>query len=152
MAHTLRLTAPNLIETLRFSAIFAAFIVVSAENAFADPCEGELPSVAGVVFSGTVRHVIDGDGWCVGQSGDPSTWIEVRSSDFDAAELRTAEGRRGKAIAERVLLGRQMRCRSSTGRDGHTVVTYDRVLAVCSVDGRRVADVLRDAGVPEGGN
>jgi endonuclease YncB( thermonuclease family) len=127
-------------------------MVVGVSNAFADPCEGELPRAAGVAFSGTVRYVIDGDGWCVGQSSDPSTWIEVRSSDFDAAELRTPEGRRGKAIAERALLGRQMRCRSATGRDGHTVITYDRVLAVCSIDGRRVADMLREAGVPEGGN
>lgn len=137
---------------LKSCAIFAALIMIGITNAAADPCEGELPRQAGVQISGTVRHVIDGDGWCIGQSDDPATWIEVRSSDFDAAELRTPQGRRGRDIAERILLNRNMTCVSSTGRDGRTVVTYDRVFAVCSIEGRRVSSTLRDAGVPEGGN
>lgn len=52
--------------------------------AHADPCEGRLPDRAGQVFSGQTRYVGDGDGLCVGDSTNPSTWIEVRLADFNA--------------------------------------------------------------------
>lgn len=128
----------------------AAFLFPSI--AHADPCEGPLPQQAGIEFHGTVRYVIDGDGWCVGQNDNPSTWIEVRASDFDAAELATPEGRQGKTIAERILFGRPITCRSTTGRNGRSVTNHDRVFASCSINGQRAADLLRRAGVPEGGN
>lgn len=61
------------IGLFRSCAIIAALIMFGIANAAADPCEGELPRQAGVEFSGTTRHVIDGDGWCVGQSDNPAT-------------------------------------------------------------------------------
>lgn len=119
--------------------------------AVADPCEGVLPRNAGVRFTGTVRYVVDGDGFCVGASADPSTWIEVRTADFNAAEYSTREGRDGQRLAQAALMGQPIVCTSTAGRSGR-VITYDRVLAVCSVRGRRVRDILRAAGVAEGGS
>lgn len=129
-----------------------AYMVTSIVPAMADPCEGPLPHDAGVQFAGIVRYVVDGDGWCVGASSDPNTWIEVRAADFDAQEVRTEAGRRGKTIAEQQLAGRQMSCVSAHGRDGRSVTSHDRVFAVCRIGNRRVADMLRAAGVFEGGN
>jgi hypothetical protein len=127
-------------------------LFLSVTPAAADPCEGPLPSQAGVEFSGIVRYVVDGDGWCVGNSAEPNSWIEVRASDFDAQELRTEGGRQGKVIAAEQLLGRHMSCVSARGRNGRSVTSYDRVFAVCRIGDRRVSDILRAAGVPQGGN
>ena len=49
--------------------------------AWADPCEGPLPRRAGETFSGQVRYIGDGDSLCVGNSSDPTTWIEVRAEE-----------------------------------------------------------------------
>jgi hypothetical protein len=56
-------------------AFGALILSLTATPARADPCEGRLPSRAGERFSGTVRYVGDGDGLCVGRSGDPDSWI-----------------------------------------------------------------------------
>jgi endonuclease YncB( thermonuclease family) len=48
------------------------------------PCDGRRPDRAGQAFSGQVRYIGDGDGLCVGDSTNPSTWIEVRLADVDA--------------------------------------------------------------------
>jgi endonuclease YncB( thermonuclease family) len=131
--------------------MLCALIVAWALPAHADPCEGKLPSKLGTVFTGTVRYVVDGDGFCVGSSSDPNTWIEVRMADFDAPELSTNEGKRGKDILAREIANREISCTTSKGRSGKTT-TYDRVLAVCQVNGSRVADMLARAGALTGGN
>jgi endonuclease YncB( thermonuclease family) len=140
-------------------AKLTAFAIVAAlglafwpRPAHADPCTAELPSRAGAQFAGVVRYVGDGDSICVGpHSGGGSTWIEVRLADFDAVELRDPGGRQARAIAVRELMGREIECVAVRGRSGH-VVSYDRVIAQCRVGGRRVGDILRVAGAPEGGN
>ncbi len=116
----------------------------------ADPCEGPLPTVAGRTFSGPVRYVGDGDSLCVGRSANPKSWIEVRLADFDAPELKDAGGARAKAMLKRVTRGRQLVCRATPGRSGRVVV-YDRVIAACTLGGRRLGDLLRAAGGAEGG-
>lgn len=118
--------------------------------AFADPCEGPLPRHAGQTFSGTVRYVGDGDGLCIGQSDDPSTWIEVRLADFDAPELVSPAGRAVKATLERIAVGQQAHCVAGGGRT-RRVISYDRVIATCRINGRRIGDLLREAGAEEGG-
>lgn len=85
--------------------LFLALACVSGTPARADPCTGELPSRAGQAFTGTVRHVGDGDSLCVGAMDDPGTWIEVRLADFDAPELHSSNGPRAKAFLELVALG-----------------------------------------------
>ncbi|GAM99888.1 hypothetical protein U91I_03543 [alpha proteobacterium U9-1i] len=125
--------------------------VLAPSIAYADPCTAELPRRAGETFSGTVRYVGDGDSLCVGNSDDPSTWIEVRLGDFDAPELRSPDGPRSKRFLEQVALGRPASCTARRGRSGRVIV-YDRVIAVCRIDGREIGDLLRAAGAPTGGN
>src|SRR3546814_8845938 len=79
-------------------AFGAAITLLTPSPARADPCEGSLPSRPGQQFSGTVRYVGDGDGFCVGSSTDPNTWIEVRLADFDVPELHSPDGLRSKVF------------------------------------------------------
>ncbi|WP_300573534.1 nuclease [Phenylobacterium sp.] len=117
--------------------------VIAASPAAADPCEAPLPR-NGEVFAGQVRYVGDGDGLCVGPSSDPATWIEVRVADFYAPELNEPGGREAKVTLERIAKGRPAKCIA-----GHR--SWDRVVAVCEIGGRSVGDMMRAAGVSEGG-
>ena len=119
--------------------------------AWADPCEGSLPRRAGETFSGQVRYIGDGDSLCVGNSSDPSTWIEVRLADFNAPELHAQGGEDAKAALERLAMGQNAQCVATRGRNGR-VVSYDRVIATCRIGGRRIGDALRASGAREGGN
>lgn len=65
-------------------------------------------------------------------------------ADFYAPELHDPEGARGKAILERIAMGRRLTCVA-----GHR--SYDRVVATCRLEGRLLSDRLRAAGAPEGG-
>ncbi|MBX3429696.1 MAG: hypothetical protein KF779_08950 [Hyphomonadaceae bacterium] len=119
--------------------------------AWADPCEGALPRRAGETFGGQVRYIGDGDSLCVGNSSDPSTWIEVRLADFDAPELHADGGQAAKTALEQLALGRNAQCVATRGRSGR-VISYDRVIATCRIGGRRIGDALRASGAREGGN
>ena len=137
----------------------ACVATIAATEASADPCKaipdrGPPPAwmKSGAVFAGQVRYVIDGDGFCVGASSDPDTWVEVRMVDFDAPELNSSEGRAAKAAMSRIVAGRTVRCVVERGRRG-SVVTYDRVLARCTLsNGRSIAQSMVAAGVRQGGN
>lgn len=117
----------------------------------ADPCEAPLPSQAGVSFFGVVRYVGDGDGLCVGKTADPREWIEVRLADFDAPELHQPGGAAAKAALERIALQHAVICTTERGRDGR-VLSYDPVIARCQIGTNSIGDLLRHAGVTEGGN
>lgn len=137
---------------LKLLTVGAALILLALPAAArADPCEGRLPSRPGEVFSGVVRYVGDGDSLCVGRTDDPREWIEVRLSDFDAPELNQAGGRAGRDILIRTARGRPITCTATRGRNGR-VVSHDRVIATCRLDGRRLGDLLRRQNAPEGGN
>jgi hypothetical protein len=73
----------------------------------------------------------------------------VRLSDFDA-ELQSAAGRADRERLIRVV-GRRLDCVAVRGRSGRVFV-YDRVIASCRLNGRRVGDLLRPAGGREGVN
>lgn len=124
---------------------------LGAASATADPCEAPLPSKAGTVFTGTVQYIVDGDGICVGTSADENTWIEVRLVDFDAPELNTSDGAFAKKEIEKLAMGKQAECVTTSGRTGRTT-SWDRVHASCMINGASLASLLREAGVPEGGN
>lgn len=127
-----------------------ALFCLTPAIAHADPCEAALPRQAGVVFSGIVRYVGDGDSLCVGPGPDPVTWIEVRLADFDAPELHSPTGRADRDRLSRLVLGRRLDCVAVRGRHGRVIV-YDRVIARCRVAGRPVGELLRAAGGREGG-
>ncbi|WP_311028623.1 thermonuclease family protein [Mesorhizobium koreense] len=120
-------------------------------SAHADPCEAPLPSQAGVRFSGVVQYVGDGDSLCVGATADPKEWIEVRLADFDAPELHQPGGAAAKTALERIALQHVVICTTERGRGGH-VISYDRVIARCQIGTDSIGDLLRHAGVAEGGN
>ncbi len=131
------------LAALSFAALPAA--------AWADPCEGALPRRAGETFSGQVRYIGDGDSLCIGNSSDPSTWIEVRLADFNAPELHADGGAAARAALESAAVGQTAECVVTRGRN-RRVVSYDRVIAICTIRGRRIGDTLRAAGAREGGN
>ena len=111
--------------------------------AYADPCSAPLPP-EGSSFEGTVRYVGDGDSMCVGNSSDSRTWIEVRVADFYAPELSSPGGANAKSTLERIAYGRDVQ-----GRAGRR--SYDRVVAQCTLGGSSIGDLMRRAGIPEGG-
>ncbi|CAN5372424.1 hypothetical protein BH10PSE2_BH10PSE2_04350 [soil metagenome] len=131
--------------------LILAGLLLAPAVAHADPCEGRLPDHVGATFSGLVRYVGDGDSLCVGPSNDPSTWIEVRLSDFDAPELHSLTGRADRERLSAIVRGRVLACVAVRGRNGWVIVN-DRVIASCRLNGRRVGDLLRAAGGREGGN
>lgn len=133
------------------SALIALSLLAFATPARADPCKavpdrGPLPAwlKPGNIFNGTVRYIGDGDSLCVGSSTDPLTWVEVRLADFDAPELGEPGGRQARDVLSRIALGRPVRCVAGSR-------SWDRVVAKCTVNGRPIGDLLRAAGVPEGG-
>lgn len=136
------------VKTSAAALFFAAIAVPGA--ALADPCEGRLPSRQGETFSGTVRYVGDGDSLCVGTSADPASWIEVRLADFDAPELRQPLGRQSREFLVSIAYHREVTCTATRGRSGR-VVSYDRAIATCRLNGRPLGDLLRAAGAPAGG-
>lgn len=119
--------------------------------ALCDPCKaipdhGPMPTYLqhGATFSGPVVYVGDGDSLCIGVGEGPQGWVEVRLADFYAPELATAEGAAAKATLVRLAMGKAATCVGD-----HQ--TYDRVAATCLINDRRLGDLMRRAGVVEGG-
>lgn len=131
--------------------LFSAIALAAPNIALADPCEGRLPSRAGETFSGIVRYVGDGDSLCIGNTNDPSEWIEVRMADFDAPELNEPNGRRSKQLLTDLSRGRSVHCTAERGWNGR-VISHDRVIATCRLNGRRLGDLLVARGALRGGN
>jgi len=117
----------------------------------ADPCDliperGPMPSEvrSGQAFSGPVVYVGDGDSLCVALGPSHAQWAEVRLADFYAPELHDAGGPEAKETLSRLVEGKKVECVAE-----HR--SYDRVVAVCRLRGRSVGDLMRSAGVHEGG-
>jgi micrococcal nuclease len=117
----------------------------------ADPCkaipdEGPMPSWLGhgAVFTGPVRYVGDGDSLCVSARPGPEGLVEVRIANFYAPELREPGGEEAKEALERIAMGKLAACVAQ-----HR--SYDRVVATCIIEGRDVGEMVRAAGVAEGG-
>jgi endonuclease YncB( thermonuclease family) len=105
-----------------------------------DPCKAPLPA-KGAAFSGSVSYVVDGDGLCVGADRGG---IEVRLGDFNAPDLEKPEGKKAKAALERIAMGKTVECVADRQ-------SRDRTYAICTLDGKRLGDLMREAGVAEGG-
>lgn len=129
----------------RLLFLIAPTALLLASEAVADPCEADLPR-PGVRFEGTARYVGDGDMVCVevGGRSQGSTWVEVRLADFSAPELGEVGGPEARDTLRRMVMGRRLSC--VAGRR-----SYDRVVAVCRLGGVSVGDLMRRAGVTEGG-
>lgn len=117
-----------------------ALLSLIATPALADPCEAPLPA-RGTPFAGEVTYIVDGDGLCVGRD---QGGIEVRLADFYAPELGDAGGPEAKAALTSIALGRQAACVAGKR-------SYDRTVAVCTINGKPIGDLMRAAGIKEGG-
>jgi micrococcal nuclease len=122
--------------------IGAAFFL-AAGVAHADPCRAPLPR-PGTRIEGPVRYVGDGDSLCIGSTADPGTWIEIRLADFYAPELHDQGGREARQALVRITQGRRIDCIAD-----HR--SYDRIVAACRLDGIALGELLRRAGVAQGG-
>lgn len=133
-------------------SVLFAFAALIATPALADPCKaipdrGPMPEYLkrGATFSGPISYVGDGDSLCVAVGRGPENWVEVRVADFYAPELNAPGGRQAKATLERLAKGKHAVCTAQ-----HR--SHDRVVAVCRIGGVSVGDLMRGAGVSEGGN
>ncbi|GGL35791.1 thermonuclease family protein [Caulobacter rhizosphaerae] len=122
-----------------------------AGKALADPCKaipdrGPAPSYLrpGSAFSGPVTYVGDGDSLCVALGPTPDRWVEMRLADFHAPELKSPQGPTARRTLDRVTAGQTLHCVAQKQ-------SYDRVAATCRVGGVSVGDLMRRAGVAEGG-
>jgi micrococcal nuclease len=137
---------------LRSPILAAAAALLAASPALADPCKaipdkGPMPAYLhqGAAFSGAVTYVGDGDSLCVAVGAGSANWVEVRLADFYAPELSAPDGQAAKAALESVALGKEVHCLA--GRR-----SYDRIVARCAVGSRNIGDLMRRAGIAEGGN
>lgn len=135
----------------RLAFLAAALFAASAGAALADPCtaipdEGPTPAHlrSGETFSGRVTYVGDGDSLCVALGPSRDEWVEVRVADFYAPELRSSDGPRAKAALSRIAKGKAAVCQAQKR-------SYDRVVARCTIEGRSLAALMRQAGISEGG-
>lgn len=132
-------------------AVIAAFLA-TATPALADPCKaipdrGPMPThlKAGRTFSGPVTYVGDGDSLCVATGLGTNTWVEIRVADFYAPEINAPGGRDAKRALEQIAFGKRAVCTTQ-----HR--SYDRVVAICRIGGVTIGDLMRGAGIQEGGN
>jgi len=126
---------------MRTLILSLGFVVVGITPALADPCEADFPR-KGERFAGPVTYIVDGDGLCVGHDRGG---IEVRLGDFNAPEKDQPGGKEAKAALERIAMGRHVEC-VRTGRQ-----TWDRIVSVCTLNGRSLGDLMRAAWIAEGG-
>jgi micrococcal nuclease len=135
-----------MIKPLLVAAFLAAATAAQADPCKAIPDRGPAPADLrrGAVFEGRVVYVGDGDSLCVARGLTQSNWVEVRLEDFYAPELREPAGRQAKDALTRVAFGRRLQCRAIRQ-------SYDRMVASCTLNGVSVGDLMRRAGVAEGG-
>lgn len=137
---------------LKAAVLAAALALVTSTAALAaDPCTaipdgGPAPPYLnpGSILTGPVVLVLDGDSLCVARSSARDSWVEIRLVDFYAREADAPGGQAAKSALQRIALGKEVTCKMGPQ-------SYDRVVAACQIAGRRLGDLMRAAGVPEGG-
>ncbi len=93
-----------------------------------------------------VASIVDGDGLIL-RSGE-----EIRLGDFNAPEWREAGGPEAKAALTDIAYGETVACTPCEGaRRAGQCRSYDRIIATCRLNGRRLGDLMRARGVREGG-
>lgn len=133
-----RLTMRTVVAAVAFGLICAPALADWDDDA----CRGPLPTPT-AKFSGVVTWIGDGDMLCIGPDRDRR--IEVRVSDFNAPELNQPGGIAARDALRGIALNKVV-ARVGTHHNG------ERIVARCTLNGRSVGDLMREAGVPEGGN
>lgn len=98
------------------------------------------------VMTGRVVSIVDGDGLVLG-GGE-----EIRLGDFDAPEWREPGGPEAKAALSDIAYGKTVDCTPCEGaRRAGQCRSYDRIIATCRLEGRKIGDLMRARGIREGG-
>ncbi len=116
---------------------------LSAALSMKAACLAPLPH-HGQTFAGTARIVHDGDTLCIGPGPGHGTWVKVRLADFYAPELGEPGGKRATQALREITAGAWITCRAD-----HR--SYDRIVAVCMINGKPIGDLMNDQGAPQGG-
>jgi micrococcal nuclease len=136
---------------LIYSLAVAVFGLAVATQAHADSCEAPVNHYrAGEHIIGRVMYVGDGDSICVGNDRDPNHWIEIRLADFYAPELHEAGGLEARRRMVQTAKSKPVVCTVQRGNNGRTY-SYDRVIAVCRMNGTSLSQLMESEGVREGG-
>lgn len=131
-------------------SLAALALAAFAGAAQADPCEAPVSGYRpGQVISAPIIYAGDGDSLCLALGSGPGQWLEIREAAWFAPELAEPGGRDAKRVMDR-LVGRRAVCTVQRGQGGRTT-SYDRVIAACRVDGVWVGEIMRRAGILEGG-
>lgn len=120
--------------------------------ALQSPCGGSVAKVpVGATFTGQAVRIVDGDGLWLQTGEGPQACYKIRIADFYAPEMDEPGGNDAKEALRTLATGRTITCAATRGQRGSTA-SYDRLIAVCRVNGVSLGKSLRDAGVIEGGN
>lgn len=99
-------------------------------------------------FEGVVSRVVDGDTVVLRTASCRA--LHIRLMDFNAPEKRQPGYARATAELTRIALGQHVRCEVRKGRSGYS--SYGRAHAVCRTGEGALGDLMRRAGIAEGGN
>ena len=134
-----------------FVVVIGIAALAFGAGAHGDPCkaipdDGPAPAFLqpGRSFSGPVVRVLDGDSLCVAVGSGPASWVEVRLVDFYAPESSAPGGPGARAVLERIAMGQTAHCTAGPQ-------SYDRVVSACTIGGRSIGQMMKAAGVQEGG-
>jgi len=105
----------------------------------------EAPDHAGLI-SGRTASIVDGDGLIL------STGEEIRLGDFNAPEWNQPGGAEAKEALSEIAYGEDIICTPCEGaRNPKRCTSYDRIVATCRLNGKRLGDLMRARGIAEGG-
>lgn len=125
----------------RPSLLLVLAIALTAAPASATPdvtCNAPLPA-KDKDFGGEVTFVASGHVMCVGRE---LGGIAVRLADFNAPEPDAPGGQAARATLSYYALSKTVACHSHKRAKKH-------VVALCTVNGRKLGDLLREAGINE---
>lgn len=137
-------------------AVFAAAVWIGVPHVSRDLADVRSVSAAGpaaqpaaptsAILTARVTRIVDGDGLVL-KSGE-----EIRLGDFNAPERGQPGGSEAKAALSDIAYGETVDCTPCEGaRRAGQCTSYDRIIATCRLNGRRLGDLMRARGVREGG-
>jgi endonuclease YncB( thermonuclease family) len=125
---------------MKLLALVTLILLTAAAPALASTCKASLPR-KGEVFSGVVVRIVAGDSLCVGEEDGG---IKVRLADFNATDKGQPYSQTAKETLYELVSGRKITCVAQRK-------SLERIVAVCTMGGRSLGDLMRERGIPEGG-
>lgn len=129
--------------------MIALLVAAALGSPCAAPATGYRP---GAVVSGEVVRVVDGDSLWLAMAPGPEGCIKIRIADFYAPEVRDPGGSEATVWMAALAAGRRLTCTAERSASNPSrTYSYDRLVAVCRVGEWSLGDLMRSAGVEEGG-